>query len=349
MSKLGNLLAKFGDELEPISDGNSTAEFDGYLDTGSYALNAVISGTIYGGIPNNKIFAFAGDPATGKTFFALQAVKTHLEENEENVAWIFDTESAITKDMLEDRGIDSTRVFIEEPISIEEFRHTIINIVDTYSEIEDAPRAMMVLDSLGNLSSNKELQDTKDGKDTRDMTKAQLLRGTFRVITKKLAKAKIPLIINNHTYAVVGAYVPTKEMAGGGGLKYCASSIGFLSKKKDRDGKTVVGNFITVTMAKNRFAKEDSKVDVHLSFEKGLGRYEGLLDIADLSGALEKKGNNFMFPHLPEKSYPGKTIYKDPAKFFTDEVLEAIDKGAHSLYAYGKSEEISTDEEDDLE
>ena len=144
---------------------------------------------------------------------------------------------------------------------------------------------MFVLDSLGMLSTEKEITDALNEKNVRDMTKAQLVKGTFRMLTLKLGLFKIPMLVTNHTYDVVGAYVPTKEMGGGSGLKYAASTIVYLSKKKEKDGKDVIGNIIKAKAAKSRLTKENKDVEIRLYYdERGLDRYYGLLELGELGG-----------------------------------------------------------------
>ena len=138
---------------------------------------------------------------------------------------------------------------------------------------------LIVLDSLGMLSTMKEMNDTADGKTTKDMTRAQVIKATFRVLTLKLGKANIPMIMTNHTYDVVGSMFPQKEMGGGSGLKY-ASTIVYLSKKKVKEGTDVIGNIIHCKNYKSRLTKENAMVDVMLDYEKGLNPYYGLVDIA---------------------------------------------------------------------
>ena len=189
------------------SDGLSSSEFDGYVNTGSYTLNAALSGSLFGGMPNNKITVFAGDPATGKTFFVLGVIKQWMEDNPEGGVIYFDTESAVTNQMLSERGIDLTRVVKSEPETIEQFRQTALQILDRYEESSQKKGRqpmLMVLDSLGNLSSAKEVEDIRAEKDTRDMTKAGLIRGTFRVLRLRLAKLNVPMIATNHVYNVIG-------------------------------------------------------------------------------------------------------------------------------------------------
>lgn len=332
-----NTICKDIENTSILEDGKNSSEFSGTIDTGSYILNAVLSGSIYGGVPNNKITAFAGESATGKTFFVLGIVKTFLDQNPEGGVIYFDTEAAVTRKMMTDRGIDPKRVAISEPRSIEEFRTNATRIVTSYSETKDPPPMMMVLDSLGMLSSEKELEDSESGKSARDMTKAGLLRGAFRVLSLKLAKANVPLLVTNHVYDVVGAYVPTKEISGGSGLKYAASSIAMLSKKKDRDdNKDVIGNIIKVSMFKSRFTKENKVVEVKLSFDKGLDRYYGLLELAEKYGIIKKVSTRYELPN-GEKVF-GKTIDANPEKYFTEEILRALDDAAKKEFQYGQNE-----------
>ncbi len=323
------------DNTSLLADGGNSSEFSGSIDTGSYILNAAISGSIYGGVPNNKITAFAGESATGKTFFVLGVLKQFLEDNKDGGVIYFDTEAAVTKQMMDDRGIDTKRVVISEPSSIEEFRTNATRILSTYIEQgKDAPPMMMVLDSLGMLSSAKELADTEAGSEKRDMTKSQLLRGTFRVLSLKLAKANVPLLVTNHVYDVIGAYIPTKEITGGAGLKYAASSIAMLGKKKDRDGTDVVGNIIKVTMHKSRFTKEQKKVEVKLSYETGLDRYYGLLDLAEKYEIIKKVSTRFELPD--GRKVFGKAINNNPTEYFTDDIMAQLEVAAGKEFKYGQ-------------
>jgi len=332
------------DNANLLSEGGNSSEFSGTIDTGSYALNALISGSIYGGVPNNKITAFAGESATGKTFFVLSVLKTFLDKNPEGGVIYFDTEAAVTKAMMSDRGIDTSRVVIAEPTSIEEFRTSATRILTNYIDTpeENKKPMMMVLDSLGMLSSTKELEDTESGKNARDMTKAQLLRGTFRVLSLKLAKANVPLLVTNHVYDVVGAYVPTKEISGGSGLKYAASSIIMLGKKKDKDGTEVVGNIVKASTHKSRFTKENKKIEIKLSYDKGLDRYYGLLELAEKYDIIKKVSTRY---ELPDGSKVfGKAINEDPEKYFTTELLQQLDAAAAKEFMYGQEVEETNDE-----
>ena len=313
-----------------------------------------MTGSLYGGVPNSKITTFAGESATGKTFFVLGVVQKFLTDNPDGGVIYFDTEAAVTKDMMKSRGIDTRRVVVSEPESIEGFRTSAVKMLDNYighgalsREKKEKPPMMMVLDSIGMLSSVKELDDVASGSDKRDMTKAQLLRGTFRVLSLKLAKANVPLLVTNHTYEVVGSYIPMKEMSGGAGLKYASSTICFLGKKKDREDKDVVGNIIKVDMVKSRFTKENKKIEVKLSFDKGLDRYYGLRDLAEKHGIMKKVSTRY---ELPDGSKVfGKQINANPKKYFTDDVMSQLEVAAGKEFLYGQEGDVIENRDTNIE
>ena len=315
-----------------VSDGVAAGDCDSFIDTGCYLFNALVSGSIRGGIPANKITAIAGESSTGKTFFVLSIVKSFLDNNPEAGVIYFESESAITKQMIEERGIDSSRMIIVPVTTVQEFREQSIKILDKLGKEEERPPMMFVLDSLGMLSTTKEIEDASAGKETRDMTRAQIVKSIFRILTLKLGKLKIPMLVTNHTYDVVGAYIPTKEMGGGSGLKYAASTIIYLGKKKDKDGTEVVGNIIKAETHKSRLSKENKRVELRLSYKSGLDSYYGLLGLGEKYGVFTKTGNRIQIGEA--KVYP-KNIYENPEKYFTPEVMQALDECAKKEYSYG--------------
>ena len=332
-----------------VSDGVEAGDVDSFIDTGSYIFNALLSGSIYGGLPSNKITAVAGESATGKTFFVMGMVKSFLDANPDAGVLYFESESAITKQMVIDRGIDPARMVILPVTTVQEFRTQAIKVLDKYMETPEGERQpmMLCLDSLGMLSTTKEVEDTAEGKETRDMTRAQVLKAAFRVLTLKLGKAKVPMIVTNHTYDVVGSMFPTKEMGGGSGLKYAASSIVYLSKKKEKDGTEVVGNIIHCKNAKSRLTIENKMVDVRLMYERGLDRYYGLLELALKYGIFKSVSTRIELPD-GTKTF-GKTINNDPEKFYTPEIMKLLDDAASQEFKYGnhKVAEIENEEVDE--
>ena len=337
-----NLVEDMKDEDTNImGDGLGAAEYSGTIDTGSYMLNAVLSGSLYGGVPNNKVTAFAGESATGKTFFVLGVAKQFLKDNPDGGIVYYDTEAAVTKQMMEERGIDTSRVIISEPDTIQKFRSHALKTIDMYEKSPDRPPMLFILDSLGLLSTEKELADSMEGKDVRDMTKSQLVKGTFRVLTLKLAKIGVPMIVTNHVYEVIGSYMPQKEMGGGSGLKYAASTIAYLSKKKVREGTDITGIIIKAKMFKSRIAKENAEAEVLLSYKGGLDRYYGLLEFGEKMGVFNKSGNRY---EIGESKLYGKQILKDPEKYFTEDIMAALDACAKQEYSYGVMDEHDTED-----
>ena len=319
-----------------VADGVEAGDNDSFIDTGSYIFNALLSGSLYGGLPANKITALAGESATGKTFFLMGMCKNFLDKNPEAGVVYFESESAITKQIVIDRGIDPNRMIILPVTTVQEFRTQAIKVLDRYMQQDvDIRRPMFLcLDSLGMLSTTKEVEDTAEGKETRDMTRAQVLKAAFRVLTLKLAKAKVPMVVTNHTYDVVGSMFPTKEMGGGSGLKYAASSIVYLSKKKEKDGTEVIGNIVHCKNHKSRLTIENKMVDVRLTYDKGLDRHYGLIDLAVKYDIFKSVSTRIELPDC-SKQY-GKTIMNDPEKYFTEDVMKQLEEAAEKEFKYGQ-------------
>ena len=333
MDFLKEIVKEIGNEYTQLA--SDIDETEKYVDTGSYIFNGLVSGSIFGGVSSNKITAIAGESSTGKTFFSLAVVKNFLDSNPDGYCLYFDTEAAVNKSLLTDRGIDLNRLVVVNVVTIEEFRGKALKAVDKYLQmpIEDRKPCMFVLDSLGMLSTEKEIRDALDDKQVRDMTKSQLVKGAFRMLTLKLGQANVPLIVTNHTYDVIGAYVPTKEMGGGSGLKYAASTIIYLSKKKEKDGKEVIGNIIKAKTHKSRLSKENKTVEIRLYYDdRGLDRYYGLLELGEIGGLWKNVAGRY---EIGGKKLYAKQILAEPETYFTSEVMQALDEIAKSEFSYG--------------
>lgn len=347
MSYLKNLIRTTGNEFASIvEEGVAAADVSGYIDTGSYIFNALLSGSIYDGLPDNKITALAGESATGKTFFALGMCKQFLEDNADAAVIYFESESATSKKMIEERGIDSSRIMMVPVTTVQEFRTQAIRILDQYMQDKTDMKMLFVLDSLGMLSTTKEIEDTTAGAETRDMTRAQLVKGAFRVLTLKLAKAGVALIVTNHTYDQMGLFAK-RVMGGGSGLKYAASSILFLSKKKEKEGTEVIGNIVHCKNEKSRLTVENRVVDVMLTYKKGLDRYYGLIDLAIKYGIFKKSSTRIELPGGTTQF--AKTINNNPEKYFTKEVLDKLNEAAKQEFLYGNETRTDDTQESDNE
>ena len=309
-------------------------ETETYVDTGSYIFNALVSGSIFGGVSGNKITAIAGESSTGKTFFSLAVVKNFLDTNPDGYCLYFDTEAAITKSLLESRGVDIKRTVVINVVTIEEFRSKALKAVDLYMKKPEGERkpCMFVLDSLGMLSTNKEIGDALAEKDSRDMTKAQLIKGAFRMLTLKLGQANIPMIVTNHTYESMSLY-GGKQMSGGSGLQYASSTIIYLSKSKEKDGTEVIGNIIRAKTQKSRLSKENQEVQIRLFYDKrGLDRYYGLLELGEEAGMWKNVAGRY---EINGKKLYAKEILKNPDQYFTEEVMQQLDAAAKQQFSYG--------------
>ena len=334
MDFLKDIVKEIGNEYTQLA--SDIDETERYVDTGSYIFNGLVSGSIFGGVSGNKITAIAGESSTGKTFFSLAVVKNFLDSNPDGYCLYFDTEAAVNKSLLADRGIDLSRLVVVNVVTIEEFRAKALKAVDKYMKmpIEDRKPCMFVLDSLGMLSTEKEITDALNDKQVRDMTKSQLVKGAFRMLTLKLGQANIPLIVTNHTYDVIGSYVPTKEMGGGSGLKYAASTIIYLSKKKEKDKTEVVGNLIKAKTAKSRLSKENKQVEIRLFYDhRGLDRHYGLLELGEIGGLWKNVAGRY---EIGGKKIYAKQILSDPDTYFTADVMQALDEIAQKEFSYGE-------------
>jgi RecA/RadA recombinase len=330
---LSEIVKEIGGEYTQLA--SEIDETETYVDTGSYIFNALVSGSIFGGVSGNKITAISGASSTGKTFFALAVVKNFLNTHPDGYCLYIDTESAITKSLLESRGIDTTRLVVINVVTVEEFRTKTLKAVDLYLKKNEEGRrpCMLVLDSLGMLSTNKEINDALAEKDTRDMTKAQLIKGAFRMLTLKLGQAKIPMLVTNHTYESMSLY-GGKQMSGGSGLSYSSTTIIYFSKSKEKEGTEVIGNIIRARTQKSRLSKENKQVEIRLFYdERGLDRYYGLLELGEIGGLWTNVANRY---EIDGKKLYAKQILKEPETYFTPEVMEKLDVIARGEFSYGK-------------
>lgn len=268
-----------GFETGSLLETNTFSEVDEWIPTGNYLLNAQISGTLFGGVPNSRSFGVMGDPGTGKSFFCLNVVREAQKIGYDVI--YCDTEGAIDKSGALKFGIDASRIRYQPIQTVSQFQTFTSNVLDFVKKARskgDNPKILLVLDSLGMLSTDKELADAMRGHNAADMgAKAKELRKLFRVITLDLTAAKIPLICTNHVYAG-GGYVPTKESSGGDGPIFAMSVVAFLSKAQLKDGSgTKTGIICTSTLKKSRFTIPE-QIKFHISFSHGMNPYVGLQD-----------------------------------------------------------------------
>lgn len=285
---LDNALSKI-DPRGSISTINAFSKVDDFIDTGNYLFNAQISGSLFGGIPNSRTVAFAGETGTGKTFLALNACRGAQKKGYYII--YCDSEAAVDEEQFKKFGLDPAKVRYQPVNTPLEFKYFVANLLKQLKDAKEAgkavPKIMLVLDSLGNLATTKERNDALAKSEKKDMTKQQELRSLFRVITMDLAEAKIPFIMTAHTYAGIGGFIPEDIMSGGGGPLYNASVITFLYKSQLKEGKPkdemsgedvdlkATGIVVRSKPKKNRFARP-IQIRFHISFYKGMNPYVGL-------------------------------------------------------------------------
>ena len=328
------LIKESDNDMASVVSSGIVGDCSSYLSTGSYSLNALLSGSMYGGVPSNKISCFAGSEAVGKTFITLSIANNFLKEDKDNIVIYFESEGALTKEMIEERGLDTNRIGLFPVATVEEFRTQCVKIIENSKR--NKGKLMIFLDSLGNLSTMKEMGDVASGSDKRDMTRAPMIRGTFRTLALMLAKHNIPLILTNHTYDSIGSMFPKKEISGGGGIKYAASTIVTLGKRKHKDGTDVIGNIIKAKLVKGRMTKEESVIEMMLDYDKGLDKYYGLVPIAEKYGIFKKVSTRYETP--AGKAFE-KSIVNDPEKYFTEDVMKELEKAVFKEFNYGSKEQ----------
>lgn len=342
MTDLTTFLKATGNEWAAIADeGIAAGDVSGYYDTGSYTLNALISGSIYGGIPDSKATGFAAETSVGKTMIALATLRRFLELKPNGLAIIFESESAISRQMLIDLGIDVTRVGVVPCTTMQDFRNSCIKVIDNYEKTKEKDRVPLffMLDSLGMLSTEKEVADAIAGNNVKDMTRASLVRSVFRVITLKLGRARIPFAITNHVHANVTAMYGGNEVSGGGGFKYACSTIITMTKAQDKDGDEIRGSIVTCTAYKSRLTRDKLKVKTRILHRGGLDRYYGLVPLAEAAGVLKKVSTRMEFVDDGTKAFES-VINKDPKKYWTQERLDQIEKYVKSHFLYVSDTDI---------
>ena len=337
-----------GFETGSILSENTFSQVDEWIPTGNYLLNAQLSGTLFGGIPNTRSLGLMGDPGTGKSFVCLNVAREAQKKGYDVI--YCDTEGAIDKSTADKFGIDSGRVRYQPIKTVTEFQTFVSNLLDLVKKARASgaqPKILLILDSLGMLSTDKELRDAIEGKNAADMgAKAKELRKLFRVITLDLTQAKIPLVCTNHVYAG-GGYIPTKESSGGDGPIFAMSVISFLSKAQLKEGNstTKTGIIVTSNLKKSRFTIPEP-VKFHISFLNGMNPYVGLQDFVsweacgigkgkyeEVKNAQGVKEMVFTPSESPQARWAvkhlGKTITSSQlftSEVFTEEVLRQLDE-----------------------
>lgn len=251
-------------------------------------VNVALSGSIDGGITPG-ITVLAGPSKHFKTSFALLMAGAYLQAKPESVVLFYDSEFGSPQAYFEQFGIDPERVLHTPITNIEELK---FDLVAQLEELDRNDDVIVVIDSIGNLASKKELDDALNEKAVADMSRAKALKGLFRIITPYLAMKNIPLLAVNHTYKEIGLF-PRDIVGGGTGIMYSSDNVWIIGRQQEKQGQEVVGYNFIVNVEKSRYVKEKSKIPIGVSWEGGVQKYSGLLEVALIGGYVDKPSNGW--------------------------------------------------------
>ena len=268
------------------------------IQTAVPALNVALSGKLDGCLTPG-LTIFAGPSKHFKTAFAMMLVKSFLDKYDDGIVLFYDSEFGAPQSYFENFGIDTGKV-VHTPITdIEQLKHDIMKQVN---ELERKDRVMIVVDSVGNLASKKEVDDALDGKSVADMTRAKQMKSLFRMITPHLTIKDIPMVVVNHTYMEIGMF-PKAIVSGGTGIYYSADNIFIIGRQQEKQGTEVVGYNFIINVEKSRYVREKSKIPIEVTFEGGISKWSGLLDMALESGHVIKPSNGWYQLATEEKKH----------------------------------------------
>ena len=346
------------DDLNPdaaVLDAATLSTADDWIDTGSYALNAIISGSLYKGIPGGRITGFAGPSMAGKTLIMNKIMANAQKKGYIPVIW--DSEVAVDKRSAEGAGMDTSRVKYYPVETIEDCRNQMCAFLDNVIKADNPDlKFIIAIDSLGNLASAKEIKDTAAGKDAADVgQRAKAIKSMMRTLTYKAAKAKVPVLFSNHVYEGMEMF-PTlvKSQSGGKGPIYLASVLVQLSTRNEKSSENpneqsvaIAHNISGVTLGamtvKNRFVPSYLKTELYLNFKSGLDKHTGLFDIAEAFGVIEKPGRTVMYKG--ESLGYRKDLEKDPK--FWEKIMPELEATLQDKLCYGTSGTVDIEEEID--
>lgn len=341
-------------------DENALSNVDTWYDTGCYALNAILGGSCRkGGVPKGRIVGFSGESMTGKTFIVNKILANAQKQGVYPV--IFDTEFAIDEGSTRGVGLNPSKTKYVPVYTVDQCRNQLSAFLDSVIENKQEGKFIISIDSLGNLSSQKEIDDIAKDKSAADMgLRAKSLKSLLRTLTYKAGRAGVTILFTNHTYADPGAMYPSlvKTQAGGSGPVYMASILVQLAKRNEKEGEGDAGAVNTTKLAeankysgttlraltvKNRFVPPFLEAEMYLSFKSGLNKYSGLLQMAAARGIVEQTGSTYVVGvdcgkyKKGEKLGYAKNFVKD-ISFFEDFLIPELDKRLTEDYKYNSND-----------
>lgn len=312
------------------------------------ALNIALSGSIHGGLAPG-LTMFAGPSKHFKTAFSLLLAKSYLDKYSDGVVLFYDSEFGTPQSYFKTFGIDTNRV-VHTPITdVEQLKQ---DCMQQINQLERGDRCIIIVDSIGNLASKKEVDDALDGKSVADMSRAKQIKSLFRMITPHLTLKDIPMIVVNHVYQELALF-PKTIVGGGTGSYYSSDNIYIIGRQQEKDGKETVGFNFIINVEKSRYVREKSKIPVEVTYEGGISKWSGLLDIALSTGHVIKPSNGWYSRvdmdtgEIEDKKFRQKDTY---TKDFWEPVLShpSFDESIKSMFTTS-TQNIFQDEEDTVE
>lgn len=333
----------------PLEDSKFFGEKD-MITTPVPMINVALSGKLDGGLTPG-LTVLAGPSKHFKTAFSLLMAKAYMDKYKDAVMLFYDSEFGTPQAYFDSFGIDKSRVLHTPITDVEQLK---FDVVSQLNNLERGEKVIIVIDSVGNLASKKEMEDALNEKSVADMSRAKALKGLFRMITPYLTMKDVPMVVVNHTYMEIGMF-PKAVVSGGTGIYYSADTIWILGRQQDKDGTEIKGYHFIINVEKSRYVKEKSKIPVSVSFEGGIQRYSGLLDIA-LAGGFVAKPSNGWYQKVDRETgefLDGKVREKDTLceefwsdilknKEFQEYVIDSFQVGSGKMY---QQEEELTDED----
>lgn len=258
-------------------------------------INVALSGRLDGGLTPG-ITMWAGPSKHFKTAFSLLMAKSYLDKYPDAALLFYDSEFGTPQSYFDTFGIDTSRVVHTPLTDVEQLK---FDIMQQLQNVERGDHLIIVIDSIGNLASKKEVEDALEGKSAADMTRAKQMKSLFRMVTPHLNLKDIPLVVVNHTYMEIGLY-PKAIVGGGTGAMYSADNVYILGRQQEKEGTEIVGYNFIINVEKSRYVKEKSKIPVSVSFDGGLSKWSGLLDLALESKHVVKPSNGWYSKCDPE-------------------------------------------------
>ena len=267
-------------------------------------INVALSGRLDGGLAPG-LTVFAGPSKHFKTAFALMLAKAYMDKYEDAIVLFYDSEFGSPQSYFDSFGIDTSRVLHTPITDIEQLKH---DSMQQLNNLERGDHVIIIVDSVGNLASKKEVDDALEGKSVADMTRAKQLKSLFRMVTPHLNIKDIPMIVVNHTYMEQGLF-PKAVVSGGTGVYYSADNIFIIGRQQEKEGQELVGYNFIINVEKSRYVREKSRIPVEVTFDGGISRWSGLLDVAQAGGFVVKPSNGWYSIKGEEKKYRLKDTY----------------------------------------